>query len=96
MRKHGVVAVLLAMVVGWSASVIAADVLNINTASAKELAEQMTGVGEAKAAAIVQYREQHGPYRSVDELVAVKGIGDSLLARNRDRLTAAVDSEVKQ
>ncbi len=60
-----------------------ADPVDINSASAEQLSESLQGVGPAKAAAIVAYREQHGPFRSPQELTNVKGIGDSLLEKNQ-------------
>jgi len=61
--------------------------LNINTADASELAEVIDGVGERRAVAIVQYRETHGPFASVDELANVKGIGMKTVENNRGNLT---------
>ena len=60
--------------------------ININTAPAYML-EELDGIGEVKAAAIVQYREENGYFKSIDELVNVKGIGDKTLEKNRDRIT---------
>lgn len=60
--------------------------ININTAPAYKL-EELDGIGEVKAAAIVQYREENGYFKSVDELVNVKGIGEKTLEKNRDRIT---------
>ena len=47
---------------------------------------KVSGIGEAKALAIVAYRETNGPFASVDELLEVKGIGKAILDRNRDKL----------
>ncbi|MEE2982691.1 MAG: helix-hairpin-helix domain-containing protein [Pseudomonadota bacterium] len=63
--------------------------IDINTADAKTLSAQVTGIGPAKAAAIVAFREKHGPFKSVDDLLLIQGIGESTLKKNRDRLTAA-------
>lgn len=60
--------------------------VNINTASAQELAEGLVGVGPAKAEAIVQYREKHGPFESATDLGQVKGIGPSTLEKNQPHL----------
>ncbi len=60
--------------------------VNINTASAEELATHITGVGPTRAQAIVNYREQHGPFTQVDDLLAVEGIGEVTLERNRNVL----------
>jgi competence protein ComEA len=59
---------------------------NINSATIAEL-DALPGVGPAKAAAILQYREQHGPFTAVDELARVPGFGAAALARLRDRVT---------
>jgi competence protein ComEA len=62
-------------------------VVNINTADATTLSTMLTGVGPSKADAIVRYRETYGPFGSVEELAEVRGIGQSTLDRNRDRIT---------
>lgn len=63
--------------------------LDINSADAATLAAVMVGVGPAKAEAIVDYREQNGPFSSVDDLALIKGIGGATIDKNRDRLTAS-------
>lgn len=60
--------------------------VDLNSADAETLATVMKGVGISKARAIVSYRTQYGPFASLDELTEVKGIGVSILERNRDRL----------
>lgn len=57
--------------------------VDLNRADAKMLAEAMTGVGLIKAEAIVAYRNAHGPFRSIDDLAKVKGIGAKTIAANR-------------
>lgn len=57
--------------------------LNINSASADELAHGLKGIGPAKANAIVAYRKAHGPFHSVNELANVKGIGQATIGKNR-------------
>ena len=59
--------------------------VNINEADAVAL-EQINGVGPAKAAAIVSYRDQNGPFRSVDELQNVPGIGSKSLEQIRPQV----------
>ncbi|WP_096084730.1 ComEA family DNA-binding protein [Agaribacterium haliotis] len=61
--------------------------VNINKANAEVLADMLDGVGEKKAQAIVAYREQHGEFLSVEQLVEVKGIGEATLAKNKAKLT---------
>ena len=68
-------------------SLVLADPIDINTASADELAQAIKGVGPAKAAAIVAHREKHGPFASVDDLALVQGIGEKTVEMNRETLT---------
>lgn len=60
--------------------------LDLNDADAATLQKELSGVGAAKAQAIVAYRETNGPFASVDELLEVKGIGKAILDRNREKL----------
>lgn len=60
--------------------------ININSADALTLQKELSGIGLNKANAIVAYREANGSFTSVDELLEVKGIGKTLLDKNRDRL----------
>ncbi|KPA89005.1 competence protein ComEA-like protein with helix-hairpin-helix repeat region [Pseudomonas asplenii] len=60
--------------------------VNLNTADAETIQRELSGIGEAKAQAIVAHREANGPFSSVDELLEVKGIGKAILDRNRDQL----------
>jgi competence protein ComEA len=60
--------------------------INVNLATAQEL-EQLPGIGPARAQAIIAYREQHGPFASVEELLKVDGIGPTTLERIRDLVT---------
>lgn len=64
----------------WAAGV------DINSADASSLAAGINGVGEKRAAAIIEYREDNGPFQSVDELTKVPGIGTKLLENNRENL----------
>lgn len=57
--------------------------IHLNQASALELQQKMVGIGEKKAQAIVQYRQQHGKFSNIDELKNIKGIGAKLLEKNR-------------
>lgn len=54
--------------------------VNINTASVSELTT-LPGIGQAKASAIVEYRNQHGNFESIEALTKVKGIGEKLMLR---------------
>lgn len=61
--------------------------MSINTASAEDLARVMNGVGLKKAQAIVSYREEYGPFKTVDDLKQVSGMGSALVERNLAVLT---------
>jgi competence protein ComEA len=63
--------------IGWCGPV------NINSADAATLARELKGVGMAKAEAIVEYRQKHGPFRTADELAQVRGIGQKTIEHNR-------------
>ncbi len=68
--------------------------VDINTATAEQLADTLVGVGAARAEAIISYREEHGPFNHADELVNVRGIGLRTVDRNRDRIALeASDSD---
>ena len=61
----------------------AAEPVNVNTASAEEISENLKGIGLSKAKRIVAYREANGSFVHVDELVNVKGIGIRTVDQNR-------------
>lgn len=75
-------AILLALLFSFPALAL----VNINTADTAEL-ESLPGIGPSKAAAIVQYRTDNGPFKTVDQLDDVSGIGPSTLASLRDLVT---------
>jgi len=66
----------------------AADKININTATQSEL-ETINGVGPSTASAIIEYRQANGKFKSTDELVNVKGIGDKKAAKMADQVTVS-------
>lgn len=75
--------VLLALALVFSSLAVTAEaaesgVVNINTAEAAQL-QLLPRVGPALAQRIIEFREAHGPFKSIDELVAVKGIGETSL-----------------
>ena len=84
MKTITTIAALAALVVSSIVSSIAmAAPVNINTASAEQIAEALNGIGLNKAQAIVDYRESYGLFTAADEIVFVRGIGDSTLENNK-------------
>lgn len=68
-------------------SLLPGEVINLNAADAYDL-DRLPGIGPAKAEAILAYREEHGPFQSVDDLLAVSGIGEVTLEDLRPYVTA--------
>lgn len=60
--------------------------ININTADEKEL-DTLEGVGPATARAIIQYREQKGPFKTIEDIKKVKGIGEAKFNSMKDKIT---------
>lgn len=92
-RNWGVV-LAICMVLAWTAISTsggfsyarAEDKININTADAQTLT-QLSGIGEAKAAAIVKYREEKGKFKTIEDIKKVTGIGDGLFEKIKDQIT---------
>ncbi|HET6553197.1 MAG TPA: helix-hairpin-helix domain-containing protein [Dyella sp.] len=82
--RNKLVAVLLGLAMSLPA--FASTPVNINKADASTLAKSLDGVGLTKAEAIVAWREEHGPFKSADDLGQVKGIGPATLERNRSAI----------
>lgn len=59
--------------------------VNLNTATVTELCT-LNGIGESKAEAIIAYREEHGGFGNIEELLEVSGIGDSVFSRISDKV----------
>jgi competence protein ComEA len=64
--------------------------VNINTADAETISQELKGIGLSKARAIVEYRKKHGPFKNPEDLSLVKGIGDRTVEMN------LVDIRVKE
>ena len=60
--------------------------ININTAGKEELM-QLTGIGEAKAQSILDYREEHGRFTSTEELMQIEGIKEGVFNKIKDNIT---------
>ena len=85
MKSIGMKSILALLATGlFSIWAWAAQPVNVNSASAEEIAEALKGVGLSKAEAIVDYRNNNGEFKHVDELVNVKGIGIRTVDINRE------------
>ena len=73
----------------------AGEPVNINTADVAAIADGLNGIGEAKARAIVEYREKNGPFKSADELVNVKGVGLKTVEKNRELIRTSSAAQPK-
>ena len=62
----------------WPDSLLPGEKIDLNTADVYEL-QRLPGIGEQRAEDIVNYREAHGPFQTVDELDEVPGIGEGIL-----------------
>lgn len=60
-------------------------VVSLNNATVEQLSS-LKGIGEKKAKAIIAYRTQHGDFKSIDDLIHVKGIGNQIIDANKVRL----------
>lgn len=78
---------LFLMLVLLFSSAVFAEKVNINTASAEQIASSMSGIGESKAEAIVEYRSSNGNFKSINELENVEGIGSKTVEKNKDNIT---------
>ena len=67
-------------------SAFAAEKVNVNTADAATLDRVLLNIGPSKAEAIVAHRKANGPFRSLEQLALVKGVGLKTVEKNRDRI----------
>jgi competence protein ComEA len=65
-------------------SMAIATPVNVNSADAKTIADALSGIGQKKAEAIVKYRTEKGPFKTVDDLTNVSGISKKILAKNKN------------
>jgi competence protein ComEA len=69
-----------------------AGIVNINTASAADL-EGLPGIGAKTAARIVEYRQKNGPFKKIEELMNVRGIGEKNFLKLKPQITVTTRSE---
>ena len=87
LRKVLPVAMLFCPLFVWAGPV------NVNTADAETISEELKGIGLSKAQAIVEYRKKHGPFKNADELSLVKGIGERTVDANRASIKVGPDKK---
>tara|TARA_R110002167_G_scaffold261765_1_gene468350 strand:- start:149 stop:409 length:261 start_codon:yes stop_codon:yes gene_type:complete len=78
-----IITTLAAIAVFAVSSLANATPVNINTASASEIAEALNGIGLSKAQAIVDFRQNNGLFSSAEQIVSVRGIGESTFMKNK-------------
>ena len=71
---------------------LAGEVLDLNNASLSDLT-RLPGIGETKAQAILDWREAYGPFRAVEDLLSVEGIGEKTLENLRPYVTVSTIEE---
>jgi len=83
--------IFFAICMAFVSSAAIATPVNINTAGADQIAKALKGVGPGKAAAIVAFRAENGPFLSLKDLANVKGIGKKTLEKNKDDIIIVLD-----
>lgn len=76
----------LLLSLAFAGSAFAEEKVNLNTADAATIDRVLLNIGPAKAQAIVDYRKEHGAFRTAEDLALVKGIGLKTIEKNRDRI----------
>lgn len=71
-----------------TATTMSTDVVNLNSATAAQIAS-LPGIGPKTAELVVQYRTKNGPFKKIEEIMNVRGIGEKSFLRIKDRLTVA-------
>jgi len=71
-----------------AAKAAVAVVVNLNTASATEL-ETLPGIGAKTAARIVEYRQKNGPFKKIEELMNIRGVGEKNFLKLKGQITVA-------
>ena len=82
----------LAIVIAWAAPLLAEEMskVNLNTATKAELLT-LNGIGESYADRIIEYRKNNGPFQSPEEIMQVKGIGEKIYQKIKDRIVVSLD-----
>jgi competence protein ComEA len=71
-----------------TATVVSTEVVNVNTATVAQIAS-LPGIGPKTAELVVEYRTKNGPFKKIEEVMNVRGIGEKSFLKIKDRLTVA-------
>jgi competence protein ComEA len=71
-----------------AATVVSTAVVNLNSATAAQIAS-LPGIGPKTADLVVQYRQKNGPFKKIEEIMNVRGIGEKSFLKIKDRLAVA-------
>lgn len=93
MFRKSLSALLLCVALAVAAPARADETVDINTADVATLDRVLLNIGPAKAAAIVAFREANGPFKRIEDLAEVKGIGSKTLEKNRGRIVFTTPSK---
>lgn len=77
-----------------AATAASTEVVNLNTATAAQIA-LLPGIGPKTADLVVQYRQKNGPFKKIEEIMNVRGIGEKSFLRIKDRLSVAAPKPEK-
>jgi competence protein ComEA len=72
-----------------AATVVSTEVVNLNSATAAQIAS-LPGIGPKTADLVVQYRQKNGPFKKIEEIMNVRGVGEKSFLKIKDRLSVAV------
>ena len=70
------------------------EVINLNSATAAQIAS-LPGIGVKTAELVVEYRQKNGPFKKIEEIMNVRGIGEKSFLRIKDRLSVAAPKPEK-
>lgn len=90
--KSGIKLIGLVLLLTFSGFLYAGQV-NVNTADAKKIATELSGIGTVRAEAIVIYRKENGKFKSIDELVKVPGVGKKTVEKNRSNIVLSMQKK---
>ena len=95
MRKAQLVVITclaLAIAIAWAGPLLAEEMskVNLNTATKEELLT-LNGIGDSYADRIIEYRKNNGPFQSPEEIMQVRGIGEKIYQKIKDRIVVSLD-----